>query len=136
MNNGATIKWMLVWALGISAAGLSSADAQSTIGGAKTQQNKIGGAAKPAPAIGGAVKPIAPPSPPKPGPVAGLAKPASPTGVPTPGSTGSATTPGPTPTAAKPNPPITPPNKGKTVVTASSTPKCGSGACASKAAKP
>jgi hypothetical protein len=137
MNNKAMIGWMLAGALGVSVAGLSSADAQSTIGGAKTQQNKIGGAAKPPPVVGGAIKPITPPGPPKPGPVIGLAKPNSPTGMPTPGSTGSATRPIQTLAAPKPNPPVTPPNKGKTVVTASSSNlKCGSGACTSRGPKP
>jgi hypothetical protein len=140
MNNSATIKWMLVCVLGISVAGLSPACAQSALGGAKTQQNKIGGAAKPAPVVGGAIKPITPPAPPKPGPVAGLVKPNSPTGTPTPGSTGSAATPVQTSAATKQNPPVTPPNKGKTVVTASvaasSNLKCGSGACTSKGPKP
>ena len=136
MNNSATIKWILAGALGIAAIGLSPACAQSALGGAKTQQNKIGGAAKPAPVVGGAIKPITPPTPPKPGPVAGLVKPNFPTGTPTPGSTGSATTPVQTSAATKQNPPVTPPNKGKTVVTASSNLKCGSGACTSKGPKP
>jgi hypothetical protein len=136
MNNSTTIKWVLACVLGISAAGLSAADAQSTLGGAKTQQNKIGGAAKPPAVVGGAIKPISPPSPPKPGPVAGMAKPNSPTSTPTPASIGNGMTPGQTSAAAKPNPPITPPNKGKTVVTASSNLKCASGACTSRGPKP
>src|ERR1700722_4049930 len=128
MNNSATIKWILAGALGIATIGLSPASAQSTLGGPKTPQNKIGGVAKPAPVVGGATfHTPAPPTPPKPGPVANLAKPNSPAGTPTPGSTGSAPTPG----AAKPNPPYTPPNKGGTVVTASQNLKCGSGACTS-----
>jgi hypothetical protein len=136
MNNSATIKWILAGALGIAAIGLSPACAQSALGGAKTQQNKIGGAAKPAPVVGGAIKPITPPAPPKPGPVAGLVKPNSPTGTPIPGSTGSATTPVQTSAATKQNPPVTPPNKGKTVVTAPANPKCASGTCTSKGPKP
>jgi hypothetical protein len=137
MNDSATIKWMLVCVLGIAAIGLSSASAQSTLGGPKTPQNKIGGVAKPAPVIGGAtIHTPTPPTPPKPGPVAGLAKPNSLTGTPTPGSTGSAPTPGQTSAATKQNPPVTPPNKGKTVVTASQNLKCGSGACTSKGPKP
>jgi hypothetical protein len=128
MNDSATIKWILAGALGIAAMGLSSAFAQSTLGGPKTPQNKIGGVAKPAPVIGGAT--IHTPTPltaPKPGPLAGLAKPNSSTGTPTPG---------PTSGAAKPNPPYTPPNKGGTAVTASQNLKCGSGACTSKGPKP
>ena len=128
MNDSATIKWMLVCVLGIAAIGLSSASAQSTLGGPKTPQNKIGGVAKPAPVIGGAtIHTPTPPTPPKPGPVAGLAKPNSSSGTPTPG---------PTSGAAKPNPPYTPPNKGGTVVTATQNLKCGSGACTSKGPKP
>jgi hypothetical protein len=137
MNNSATIKWILAGALGIAAIGLSSASAQSTLGGPKTPQNKIGGVAKTAPVIGGAtIHTPTPPTPPKPGPIAGLAKPNSLTGTPTPGSTGSAPTPVQTSGATKQNPPVTPPNKGKTVVTASSTPKCASGACLPKGPKP
>jgi hypothetical protein len=133
MNDSATIKWMLVWVLGISAAGLSPACAQSALGGAKTQQNKLGGVAKPAAAIGGAaIHTPSPPTPPKPGPVAGLAKPTSP-GTVTPGATG-ATPPGPNAGNTRPSPPVTPPSKSAAVVT--SNLKCGSGACTSKGPKP
>jgi hypothetical protein len=134
MNNKAMIGWMLACVIGVAIAGLSPADAQSTIGGAKTQQNKIGGAAKPPPVVGGAVKSITPASPLKPGPVAGRAKPNSPAG--TPPAIGNGMTPGQSSAALKPNPPVTPPNKGNTVVTASSTPKCTPGTCAPKAPKP
>jgi hypothetical protein len=132
MNTKTMIGWTLACVIGVAIAGLSSADAQSMIGGAKTQQNKIGGAAKPAPVVGGSIKPITPPSPPKPGPVIGMAKPNSPAG--TPPAIGNGMTPG--QTSAKPNPPVIPPNKGKTVVTASSSPKCTPGTCAPKAPKP
>ena len=65
MNNATTMKWMAMACSASSSAGIAPADAQSTLGGAKTQQNKIGGAAKPAPVLGGAL-PHAPASPPKP----------------------------------------------------------------------
>jgi hypothetical protein len=129
MNN-TTMKWMLLGALGIFIANVAPADAQSTLGGAKTQQNKIGGAAKPAPVIGGAAIHTPPPSPPK--PVVNIAKPGSP-GTPTPGTTGSTAAMGQTP-GPRPNPPVIPPNKGGPVVT--SNLKCASGACASKGPKP
>ena len=64
MNN-ATLKWMAIGALGLFVAGVAPADAQSTLGGAKTQQNKIGGVAKPAPVIGGAAIHTPPPTPPR-----------------------------------------------------------------------
>ncbi|MGA2058086.1 MAG: hypothetical protein ABSG88_22620 [Bradyrhizobium sp.] len=133
MNNKAMIGWMMACALGVAAGSMSPADAQSTIGGAKTQHNTVGGAAKPPPVVGGAIKPITPPGPPKPGPVIGIAKPNSPVGVPTPGSTGSGTPP--TLAATKPIPPVTPPKKGKTVVAASNL-KCSGGACTSRVPKP
>jgi len=129
MNNKAMIGWMLAGALGIASA--SPAAAQSTIGGAKTQQNKIGGVAKPPPVIGGATHTPAP-LPPKPAPVVGIAKPASP-GTATPGAAGAAT-PALTARSLRPNPPVTPPNKGGTVVT--SNLKCASGACSTGAPKP
>jgi hypothetical protein len=136
MNNSATIKWILAGAFGIAAIGLSSASAQSALGGAKTQQNKLGGVTKPAPVIGGAtIKPVSPPSPPKPAPVVGLAKPNT-LGTPAPASTNIGATPGQTAGAARQNPPVTPPNKGGTVVTTSSNLKCGSGACTSRGPKP
>jgi hypothetical protein len=133
MNSKAMIGWTLACVLGVAAGSISPADAQSTIGGAKTQQNKIGGAAKPPPVIGGAIKPITAPSPPKPAPIIGMAKPNSPAG-PTPGSTGSAPQPIQTSAAAKQIPPVTPPKKSK--ILAASNLKCGSGACTSRGAKP
>jgi hypothetical protein len=135
MNNKAMIGWTLACAIGVVAGGISPADAQSTIGGAKTQHNAVGSAPKPAPVIGGAIKPITPPGPPKPGPVLSLAKPNSPIGVPTPGSTGSATPTIQTSAATKPIPPVTPPKKTKTVVAASNL-KCSGGACTSRVPKP
>ena len=72
--NTPMIRLTLAAAFGIAIA--SPAFAQSTLGGAKTQQNKIGGLAKPAPVIGGAVTHT--PSPPKPGPVVNTVKPTSP----------------------------------------------------------
>jgi hypothetical protein len=126
------IRLTLTAAFGLAIATASSASAQSTLGGAKTQQNKIGGVAKPAPVVGGAViHTPPPPGPPKPGPVVNTVKPASP-GVTSPGLSSNAALnqpPGP-----KPNPPVTPPNKGGTVVT--SNLKCANGACTSKGPKP
>jgi hypothetical protein len=126
--NTQTIRLMLAAALGLSLA--SPAFAQSTLGGAKTQQNKIGGVAKPAPVVGGAViHTPPPPNPPK--PVVGTIKPTSP-GATTPNLTSNAALnppPGP-----RPNPPVTPPNKGGTVVT--SNLKCANGVCTSKGPKP
>jgi hypothetical protein len=128
-----TMNWMVIGALGVFVAGVSSAQAQSTLGGAKTQQVKIGGAAKPPPVIGGSIKPIAPPTPPKPHPVVGIVRPNS-LAV-TPPAIGNGTTLGPTSATTRQNPLVTPPNKGKTV-TASSNPKCASGACASRGPRP
>src|ERR1700731_1261821 len=87
MNSATTIRLMLVGSLGIALAGTSPTSAQTTLGGAKTQQNKIGGVAKPAPSVGGAV--IHTPPPPKPGPVVNTVKPTSP-GVTTPSLTSNA----------------------------------------------
>jgi hypothetical protein len=126
MNN-ATLKWMAIGALGIFVANVAPADAQSTLGGAKTQQNKLGGVAKPAPVIGGAAIHTPPPTPPK--PVVNIAKPASPGVTPTANAAAMGQAPGP-----RPNPPVTAPNKGGPVVT--SNLKCASGACASKGPKP
>jgi hypothetical protein len=132
MNKATMIKWVVAGALGIAVASASPGLAQSTLGGAKTQQNKIGGVAKPAPVVGGAmIRTPTPPSPPKPGPVANTVKPTAP-GVTSPGLSSNAALnqpPGP-----KPNPPVTPPNKGGTVVT--SNLKCANGACTSKGPKP
>jgi hypothetical protein len=131
MNN-TTMKWMLIGALGIFA-GASSTQAQSMLGGAKTQQSKIGGAAKPAPVIGGAtIHSPPPPALPKPVPVVGTIKPGPP-GTGTPGTTANAAALG-TPGTTRPNPSITAPNKGGPVVTPNL--KCASGACTSRAAKP
>ena len=136
MNSKAMIGTTLACALAIAAVGISSVSAQTALGGAKTQQNKLGGVTKPAPVIGGAtIKPVSPPSPPKPAPVVGLAKPNT-LGTPAPASTGIGATPGQTAGAARPNPPVTPPNKGGTVVTTSTNLKCGSGACTSRGPKP
>ena len=126
MNN-ATLKWMAIGALVIFVANVAPADAQSTLGGAKTQQNKLGGVAKPAPVIGGAAIHTPPPTPPK--PVVNIAKPASPGVTPTANTAALGQAPGP-----RPNPPVTAPNKGGPVVT--SNLKCASGACASKGPKP
>jgi hypothetical protein len=125
--NKTTMKSMLTGALGIFIASVLPADAQSTLGGAKTQQNKIGGVAKPAPVIGGAAIHTPPPIPPK--PVVNIAKPGSPGLTPTANTAALGQAPGP-----RPNPPITPPNKGGPVVT--SNLKCASGACVSKGPKP
>jgi hypothetical protein len=128
MNNKAILRLMLAGAFGVAAAGISTADAQSTLGGAKPQQNKIGGVAKPAPVIGGA-NVHAPPPPPK--PVASTTKPG------TTGMTANTTVQGQTQaqtSGTRPNPPATPPGKGGTVVT--SNLKCSGGACTSKGTKP
>jgi hypothetical protein len=121
------IRLTLAAALGIAVATAAPALAQSTLGGAKPQQNKIGGVAKPAPVVGGAV--IHTPTPPKPATVVSTVKPTSP-GVVTPSTTSSAALsqpPGP-----RPNPPVTPPKP--PVVT--SNMKCANGACTSKGPKP
>src|ERR1700755_674628 len=107
MNNNATT-WILVGALSVALAATASVQAQTTLGGAKTQQNKIGGVAKPAPVVGGAAI-HTPPPPPPPKPMINTSKPAAP-GVVAPNTTTSATLgqpPGP-----KPNPPIAPPKSG------------------------
>lgn len=126
--NKTTMKWMLTGVLGISIASVAPVQAQSTLGGAKTQQNKIGGVAKPAPVIGGAaIHTPPPPTPPK--PVVNFAKPASPGVTPTANTAALGQVPGP-----HPNPPINPPKKSGPVVT--SNLKCASGACISKGPKP
>jgi hypothetical protein len=126
MNN-TTMKSMLTGALGIFIASIAPVQAQSPLGGAKTQQNKIGGVAKPAPVIGGAAIHTPPPTLPK--PVVNIAKPGS-TGVtPTANTAALGQAPGP-----RPNPPVTPPNKGGPVVT--SNLECASGACVPKGPKP
>jgi hypothetical protein len=122
MNN-TTMKWMFLGALGIFIAGVAPAQAQSTLGGAKTPQNKIGGVAKPAPVIGGATIRTPPPTPPK--PVVNVAKPASPGVTPTASTAALGQAPSP-----RPNPPVTPPNKSGPVVT--SNVRCSSDTCAKK----
>lgn len=130
MNNTVMIRLLAAGALGISLAAVSAANAQSTLGGAKTQQNKIGGVAKPAPVVGGAaIHAPAPPAAPK--PVIGTIKPMSPGAV-TPSATNNAAL-GQAP-SPRPNPPVTPPTKGGPVVT--SNLKCAAGACTSKVQKP
>jgi hypothetical protein len=133
MNDKAMIGWTLACVLAVAVGTIPEACAQSTLGGAKTQQVRIGGAAKPPPVIGGSIKPITPPTPPKPHPVVGIVRPNS-LAV-TPPAIGNATTPGPTPATTRQNPLVTPPNKGKTF-TASSNLKCASGACASRGPRP
>ena len=129
MNN-ATIRLMLTAALGVAIVAAPSVFAQSTLGGAKQQQNKIGGVAKPAPVVGGAtVHAATPPAPPKPGPAVNLAgKPGS-TGASTPTTTANA--PG---QAPRPTPPVTTSKKSGAVVT--SNMKCSGGACTSVVPKP
>lgn len=130
MNN-TTLKRMAIVAVGLFIAGVIPADAQSTLGGAKTQQNKIGGVAKPPPVIGGAtIRTLPPPTPPKPGPVVNIARPAS-TGMVTPSTTANAAALG---QAPHPNPALTPPNRGGPGMT--SNLKCASGACTSRGPKP
>jgi hypothetical protein len=130
--NTPIIRLTLAAAFGIAVTTAPPALAQSTLGGAKPQQNKIGGVAKPAPVVGGAViHTPTPPTPPKPGAVANTVKPVSP-GVITPSTTTSAALsqpPGP-----RPNPPVTSPKPGGAVVT--SNMKCANGACTSKGPKP
>src|ERR1700744_4563039 len=75
MNKQAMIQLILASAFGITVASASPVQAQSTLGGAKTQQNKIGGVAKPTPVVGGATIHTPPPGPPKTSPVVNLAKP-------------------------------------------------------------
>jgi hypothetical protein len=124
--NTSTISLILAATLAI--ASVSPALAQSTLGGAKNQQNKIGGAAKPAPVVGGAViHTPTPPIPPKPGPVANTVKPTSP-GMVTPSTTGNAAL------NQRSNPPVTTPKPTGAVVT--SNLKCANGACTSKGPKP
>ena len=132
--NKTTVRWMLACAVGVAIAGIQPADAQSTLGGAKPQQNKIGGVAKPPPVVGGATTHAStpPPTPPKPGPVTAMTKSTSPT----PGTTGASTPVPQTASTPKPTPPPAPPSKSSAVVTASSTPKCASGSCKPKSPRP
>ena len=124
----------LVGALALTVSDTSFA--QSTLGGAKQQQNKIGGVAKPPPVVGGAIVHTAlPPNPPKPAPVVNLAnKPGALTQGSSIGSTGLSNPSGQTAGNTAPHPPLTPPGKGGAVV--SSNLKCAGGACASKGVKP
>lgn len=124
-----------VFLLGALAAGFAlPCSAQNALGGAtKTKQSTVGGAAKPGPVLGGATTHA--PMITKPGPVGGVTKQGSVGGTPTPGSTGSATRSSTAGGTATQNPPVTPPNKGGTVVTTSNL-KCGAGACVTKGAKP
>ncbi|WP_298254747.1 hypothetical protein [Bradyrhizobium sp.] len=134
MNEKTTIL-MLTAALGLAIANVPSVDAQTTLGGARPQQNKIGGVAKPAPLVGGATVHAYSPAPPKPaGAVVNLAnKP----GTTPPGSIGTVRPLGQTAGNPPPHPAFTPPNRGKsnTVVGASSNLKCSGGACTSRGAK-
>ena len=133
MNN-TTIRLMLTAALGLAITNVPSVDAQTTLGGARPQQNKIGGLAKPAPVVGGATVHAYAPVPPKP-PVVNFAnKP----GTTSPGSIGAVRPLGQTAGNPPPHPLFTPPNKGKsnTVVGASSNLKCSGGACTSRGVKP
>jgi hypothetical protein len=132
MNN-TTRLWMAIGAVGLFIASVAPVDAQSTLGGAKTQQNKIGGVAKPAAVIGGAtIRTPSPPTPPKPGAVVNIAKPGSP-GLGTPNTTANTAALGQAP-GPRPNPPVTPPNKGGAV--AASNVRCSSDTCGPKGQKP
>jgi hypothetical protein len=128
MDARTTKRLTLAAAVGITLAIASPAWSQTTLGGAKTQQNKIGGVAKPAPVVGGtAVHTPSPPPPPKPAVVNAV----KPVGTVTPSTTsaGLSQPPGP-----RPNPPVTPPKPGGAVVT--SNLKCANGVCTSKGPKP
>ena len=129
MTSKMTIGLLLTAALGIAMAEVPSACAQSTLGGARNQQNRIGGVAKPAPVVGGAsVRAYAPPPPKPPTPAINLA---NRPGAPGPGSVGAVRPLGQTVGNTSPHPVFTPPNKMKTntVVGSSPTLKCSGGAC-------
>lgn len=118
MKNRAMVTVMVLgMLLGAFAIGSSHpSSAQNAVGGAtKPKQNAVGGAAAPGPVIGGAAKQGSVGSLTKPGPVGGVTKQSSVGGVP------------------KQNPPVTPPNKGGTVVTMT---KCAAGTCIAKGTKP
>src|ERR1700759_1979327 len=101
MNAPTMFKLMLAGSLAIAVASTSSAWSQTTLGGAKTQQNKIGGVAKPAPVVGGAGVPTpSPPPPPKPS-VVNTVKPVGTVAPSTTTSAGLSQPPGP-----RPNPPV------------------------------
>lgn len=105
--------------------------AQNALGGpAKTKQIAVGGASKPAPVIGGAATSTSVVT--KPATARNATKPGSVGGTAAPGSIGNATAAGPTGATVKQTLPVTPPNKGGTVVTTSSNLKCASGACAAR----
>jgi len=129
-----TIRLISAVAFGVAIAATPQAHAQSTLGGAKPQQNKIGGGAKPAPVVGGATVHAYTPPPPKPGPVVNIAKPGTPPA--TPGSMGTSRLSGQAAGASAPHPPVTPPGKGNTVVSSSSNLKCSGGACSQRGPKP
>jgi hypothetical protein len=135
MKNKAMITAMVLGTfLGAFAIFSYPSSAQNAVGGAtRPKQNAVGGAATPGPVIGGAAKQGSVGSLTKTGPVVGVTKQSSVGGVPTPGATGSAVTPGSAAVMAKQNAPITPPNKGGTVVTAT---KCAAGTCVARGAKP
>ena len=125
MKIRATAIFLLAGGLALAASDMGYA--QTTLGGAKPQQNRIGGVAKPPPVVGGAAVHAYSPPPPK--PVVNLAnKP----GTQKPGAT--------TPSALAatntrvPNAPVmTPiPNKDGKVANL----KCVSGACMSRGTKP
>ena len=125
MNKKTTSGLMLTAALALAMVNVPTAEAQTTLGGAKSQQNKIGGAAKPAPVVGGATVHAYSPPPPK--PVVNLAnKP----GTPKPGA--------PSALAATntrvPNAPVMTPIPKKDGKVANL--KCVSGACMSRGTKP
>jgi hypothetical protein len=126
--NKTTTRLMLTVAFSVAIAGVPQADAQSTLGGVKPQQNKIGGVAKPAPVVGGATVHAYTPTPPKPAPVVGTVKPGS-TGVApttTVNALGQTSAPHPSPIATS--------KKSGAVVT--SNMKCSGGACTSVVPKP
>jgi hypothetical protein len=131
MKNSPTIRMMV---LGISIGAFTASVAypslaQNALGGpAKTKQNAIGGASKPAPVIGGATPSTAAPT--KPATVGSMNRRNATAGTATP--IGNATAPGPTGATSKQTAPVTPPNKGSTVVTTSSNLKCAAGACVAK----
>jgi hypothetical protein len=135
MKNWTTIR-MLVLGVSMGALAVTNAHpslAQNSLGGpAKPKQNAIGGASKPAPVIGGATTSTSVVT--KPTAIGKPLKPVLPGATLAPSTTGNAMTPGPTVGTLKQNPPVTPSNKGKTVVTTNL--KCGGGACVAKGAKP
>lgn len=130
MNNTTIIRLMLAGVLGIAAANIPSTYAQSTLGGAKPQQNKIGGVAKSAPVVGGAmVHTPSPPAPKPPAPAVNLASKPGSTSTPTPTTAANALG-----QAPQPTPPVTPSKKSGAVVT--NNMKCAGGACSSVVPKP